>query len=99
MALALVLSVAAPALAEPPPAAVQAPAERTVVIRRETLETIMAEAETAEPTRQLLLQCQADVAKLAAKEPEPASWWTALKWGAIGGVVVTAFVAGVMVGH
>lgn len=92
-----VLAVSVPAFADPPPSAVSEPV--VVPIKRETLEIIMAEAATAEPTRQLLLQCQADAAKLAAKEPEPASWWTGMKWAGIGALVIGAFAAGVWVGH
>lgn len=95
--LAVLVAVTAPALAEPPPAAV---AERTVVVSRETLEVLIAEAEVAQEQRQLLLTCQEDVAKLAAaREDKESGWWTATKWSVIGGLVVTAFAAGLMVGH
>jgi hypothetical protein len=97
LVVAALLAVASPALADPPPAAVE---ERTVVVKRETLEVLIAEAEASLEQRQLLLKCQADVATLSKqREEEPASWWTATKWSVIGGLVVTAFAAGVWLGH
>jgi hypothetical protein len=92
---AALLAVASPARAEPPPAAVEAP---TVTLKRETLELIMAEAATAEPTRQLLLDCQADAAKLAKADPQ-STWWSGMKWAGVGALVIGAFAAGVWIGH
>jgi hypothetical protein len=61
----------------------------------------MAEAATAEPTRQALLACQADVSKLAAvvRERKQGSLWDDVKWPLGAAVVVAAFAAGFLVGH
>jgi hypothetical protein len=95
---ALVLALASPALADPPPPAVHAP---TVTLKRETLEIIMAEAATAAPARELLLTCQGDVAKLAevARKKEQGGLWDDVKGPLGAAVVVAAFAAGFLVGH
>jgi hypothetical protein len=97
-AVLILLAIAAPALADPPPVAVAAP-EETVTVLRADWTTIMAEAEVAQEQRQLLLQCQEDVATLAKQSEEPEDRWRALKWSGITAAILTAFVAGVWLGH
>lgn len=96
--LAILIALCAPAAADPPPAPAP-PAAHTVIVPRETLDTLVAEAMLAQDLQRQLLQCQADVATLARRdEPEP-RWWTAAKWGGAGALVIGAFALGVWVGH
>ena len=67
------------------------------LLERPTVEALRAEAVVAQELEAKLLDCGRDVAQLAEREPD--GWWTALKWGGFGAAIVTAFVAGLMVGH
>lgn len=97
--LILALLVAGPAAAQPPVQLAPPPAP-SVTIRREVLETIMAEAEVALEQRRLLLECQADVARLAAApDDEDSRLWLGVKIGGVTALVVGAFAAGLWIGH
>jgi hypothetical protein len=99
---AALLALAAPAHADPPAPAVAGPQSQAgehLYVKRETLELIMAEAATAEPTRQLLLRCQADVERAAKKNAPAPGWYTAVKWAGVGGAIAGAFLLGMTLGR
>lgn len=68
-----------------------------ILLTRETSDKLYAKISVNDDLRNQLDQCQKDGSTL--RKEEDSSFWTALKWGGIGGAVVTAFVLGLMVGH
>lgn len=96
---AILLLVGMPAGAQPPAGAIPPPAPEYVTVKRETLEVLVAAAESSLKVRELLQTCQDDVDRAAKKNQPAPGWYTAVKWAGVGGAVIGAFVLGMAIGR